>query len=176
VAAPRRSRAGVAAGGLALAGLVALAVYPIVAAGADAAIAAAPGGLAVALLVVAFAFRAPAVVPWALVPLLVEYGVFLVVEGEDRAAPVVAAGLVLVAELAYWALEPRHVGRGRALALRRAATLLLLAGGAAAVAAFMLGVSEVPLGGGLALEALGVGAAVAAVAVVAWLARTPASR
>jgi hypothetical protein len=176
VAAPRRSRAGVAAGALALAGLVVLAVYPIVAAGADAAIAAAPGGLAVVVLALAFAFRAPSVVPWALVPLLVEYGTFLVVEGDDPAAPAVAAGLVLVAELAYWALEPRHVGRGRALALRRAGTLAVLAAGAAAVAAFLLGVSEVPLEGGIALEAVGVAAVVAAAAVVVWLGRTPTSR
>jgi hypothetical protein len=176
MAAPRRSRSGVVAGALALAGLVALAGHPIVAAGADAAFAAAPGALAVGLLAAAFVLGAPALVPWALAPLLVEYTAFLLVEGEDPLAPAVAAGLVLVAELAYWALEPRHVGRGRSLAIRRAAVLVALAAGAAAVAAFLVGVSQASSAGGLAALALGVAAAVGAIGVVVWLACPPATR
>jgi hypothetical protein len=172
VAAPLRSRSGVVAGALALAGFAALAGYPVVAAGGEGAYALPPGILAVGLLAAAFALRAPALVPWALLPVLVEYTAFLLIEGEDRLAPAVAAVLVVVAELAYWALEPRHVGRSRPLAVRRIVTLLLLAGGAAAVAAFLLGASQLTVGSGVARTAIGVAAAVTAVAVVAWLARS----
>jgi hypothetical protein len=175
MAAPRRSRAGVGAGALALAVLGVLVAYPAAGTGRAAPFVVLPGLLGAGLLAAGFVFRIPEFVPWALAPVLGEYATFLLLEGEDRFAPAFAAGLVLLAELAYWALEPRHVGRARSIAVRRAVTLLGLAGGSGIVAALLLGASELAPGGGLALAALGAAAAVLSVAVVVWLARaTPA--
>ncbi len=95
------------------------------------------------------------------------YGLSLVGKGLDPAASLFAGGLVAVAELAYWALEPgAAVSIGRAATARRA----LLSGsiGLAAVltGALLLSVVSAPVRGGAALGVLGV-AAIAAILFVA---------
>ena len=82
----------------------------------------------------------------------------------DLAAPVVAVGLLLAAELAYWSLDersrvPGDLGQG----LRRAALVALAAVGALVVASALLALVDEVRGRGIALDLLG---AVAAVAVV----------
>jgi hypothetical protein len=127
-------------------------------------------------LAAAIGLRVPAAVPWTLAPFLGEYAAFLLRAKDDPFAPAVAAGLVAVAELAYWALEPRPVGSASWVAVRRVATLALLCGIAAAVAAFVVGAARLDPRGGLALEAVGAAAVVCAIGVVAVLARAGATR
>jgi hypothetical protein len=170
VASPRRSRSGLVAAAMSLALLVALVVYPLAQTGELARFVVVPAALAVALLVTAFVLRLPALVPWAFVPLFGEYAAFLLLEGSDRLAPLFAAGAVLAAELGYWGVEPQALAAGRVTA-RRWLTLGLVTATSAAVALFVLGASRVDLGGGLGLEALGVAAAVGALALLAALAR-----
>jgi hypothetical protein len=170
VAPPRRSRAGLVASVASLALLGVIASYPALATGDLAPFLALAGVGAAALLVAAFLLRLPGLVPWALVPLLGEYAAFLLLEGHDSFAPLVAAGVVLVAELAYWGLEPQALP-ARRVTVRRAGTLALVAVASAAVAAFVMGASRLDLAGGLGLEAIGVVAAVGALALLALLAR-----
>jgi len=160
---------------LSLALLGALAAYPVLETGAVGPFLALPGAGAVLLLATGFLLRFPAFVPWSLVPLVGEYAAFILLEGRDPFAPLVAAAVVLVAELGYWGVEPQALP-ARRVAVRRAATLVLVAAAAAGVAAFVLGASELALGGGLGLEALGVAAAVGALALLAALARSRPAR
>jgi hypothetical protein len=82
----------------------------------------------------------------------------------DVAAPAVAAGLLLCAELAYWSLDERTRWRGHAGdGLRRAAFVALLGVAALLVAAVLLAVVDAVRARGLALDLLG---AVAAVTVL----------
>ena len=84
-------------------------------------------------------------------------------------ASVYGAGLVAAAELAYWSLEAAAAPDERELVVRRLAHLLALTLGAVTLGSVVLIGAEVDVGEGLALEAAGVAAAVAALAVVAWL-------
>ena len=103
-----------------------------------------------------------------------EYAASLALAGAevDAAAPVVAAGLLGVAELAYWSLELRGPGRedGRVL-VRRLAALAALAVLSLAVGSFVLLAAAVPPGDGVLWDAVGVAAAAATLAIVAALAR-----
>jgi hypothetical protein len=130
------------------------------------------GGAGLVVLAVALALRSSSVLPWGIGLLGAGYAVALLLRGEtiDSVAPLYAAGLFVVAELAYWSLETTipadpQVARRR---VGRLALVTLLAGGASA---FVLAVSELATQGGLLLEGLGVVAAAAALAVVAILAR-----
>ena len=128
------------------------------------------GGVAVALYVAALAMPWPGVLPWALGLLAVEYLVSLELRQAplDAAAPAYAAALFLCAELGWLGLEARRGGRpwpGRALAVGAVA----LAG--AALGALLLLAPAVPLPGGAPLTGLGVLAAVAVAASLAWLGR-----
>ena len=83
-----------------------------------------------------------------------------------------AAGVLSVAELAYWSAELR----GRAhdaerLTERRAGLIVTLALLAVVAGALVLAATSLRIGSGVALDILGVAAAVGAVAVVAALAR-----
>jgi len=84
--------------------------------------------------------------------------------------PVVGAGLLLTAELAFDSLEPELGPATSTAALARliliAAVLLVSVG----VDAIVLGATSIPVGGGIALTAIGVAAAVAALSVVFRLA------
>ena len=152
--------------------LAGLAAYPAAEGGVVGEIAAVPGLLAAVLLVVAIATRWAALVPLVLVALVAEYAFVLVTRSEavDAGAPLYAAGLLLLAEVAYWSLEPAAGAPDRGLFARRVATTAALALGGLAVATFVLVVAALPVAGGLALEALGIAAAAGALGVVAWLA------
>jgi hypothetical protein len=95
----------------------------------------------------------------------------------DAAAPLVAVGLLLAAELAYWSLDERTRATGDAgQGLRRAALVAL-----GAVVALVLGSSLLALvdelrARGLALDLVGVLAAVAVVVTVLVTARDQPSK
>jgi len=136
----------------------------------------AAGGLAGVLLAGGLALRRPVSVPLALLALGAGYATSLGVEGAalDGRAPVLAAALFLLAELAYWSLELREAVVEEAGAyLRRIGLLSALALGALAVGAGLLAVVDAGERSGLALEALGAVAAVAALALVALTTRRP---
>ena len=86
-------------------------------------------------------------------------------------APVVAAGLWLAAELAWWALERRGPARTDAAATaRRVAWTAGVVGLTLAVGTFLLEVAGTRPGGGLTTQAIGAAATAVALAVVAALA------
>jgi hypothetical protein len=85
----------------------------------------------------------------------------------DVAAPAVAAGLLVCAELAYWSLEERARWRGDAgEGVRRVALVALLGVAAFVVAAVLLALVDAVRARGLALDLLGAVAAVAALVLV----------
>ena len=139
-------------------------------------VASAGGGIAAfgtAALVAGLAFRFPIAVPWSV--LLVGAGYVLarihhtVVDGW---AAVVGGALLLAAELAFWSIaSDRRIHEERALVLRQAVTVAGLVGAAALVSFILVGAAAVSAAGGLVLTAIGVAAAVGAVAVVLRLVR-----
>lgn len=102
------------------------------------------------------------------------YGVELAIADAplDVAATAVAAGLLLSAELAYWSLEERMRWRGEAGdGLRRVAVVALVAVGALLVAGALLALVDAVRARGLALDLLGVAAAVTVLATLLVVAR-----
>jgi len=98
------------------------------------------------------------------------YAVSLIGKGLDPAASLFAAGLLAIAELAYWALEPGAAVRiGRGATARRALFSAMLALGAVLLGALLLGVASTPAGGGAAIGIAGVAAVAAILAVVIGL-------
>ena len=90
----------------------------------------------------------------------------------DTAAPLVGAGLLVLAELAYWSVELGGPGREETgLLVRRLAALTMLACLSVGLGALVVVVTALPLGGGLLWDAIGVVAAAGVLAVVASLAR-----
>ena len=137
-----------------------------------------PGTLGTLLLLGALLFSWPAPIPSAIVLLAAGYAgsLFLGHPQLDVSAPLVAGGLVLVAELAYLALELRPaVVAERGLLLRRSVVIGALALGSTAAGGAVLGAGALPAGGNLAWEAIGVAAAVGVVAVLTRLAREHAA-
>jgi hypothetical protein len=177
--APRRARTRVACGLAATTVAAALALAPL---------AAVSGPLwqvlawmaAVGLVLAAgAALRLPSLLAPALVVLLAEYTVVLLGRGDrvDAAAPLVAAGLLLYAELASWAGEARpQVRDDRSVLAARAASLTVTALLALGLGAAILLAATLPAGGGLARLAVGVVAATATLLLVALLARRTATR
>jgi hypothetical protein len=100
-----------------------------------------------------------------------EYAGYFLVRGSsiDQRAPLYGAGFLVVAELAFSAMERRAPG-GRELALYRVIGLAALAVGAVALGTLVLAFATVPAGGGVALHAVGVAAAVALVLLLGRLA------
>jgi hypothetical protein len=134
------------------------------------------GLVAVLLLAAALAGRLAGLLPWALALAGAEYAAFLLIRERsiDGYAPIYGAGLLLAAELAYWSMEERVPGHpGEGLTFRR--TTLVVTGCVAAggIGGLILAMSEASVSGGLWLEALGVAAAVGALALLARLARAP---
>jgi hypothetical protein len=130
----------------------------------------AAAALAVALLLIGLLFRWAGPLPWAYACAGAGYAGFLFIRGAgiDPIAPLYGAGLLLSAELAYWSLErPIH----GSLRERRAYLIVgaCLAGGG--IGGLILTFAEVSVHGGLGLEILGVAAAVAALSLIARLAR-----
>jgi hypothetical protein len=92
----------------------------------------------------------------------------------DPAAPVFAAGLLVIAELAYMSLEEREeIPAEPGEALRRGAFIAALGLGALLVSSGLLALADVVRAGGLAVDLLGAVAAAAALLVVVALARRP---
>jgi hypothetical protein len=153
--------------------LAALVVYPALRSERLGAAVAAVGAGAGFLLVVGLALRWSSLVPWAVALVGGEYAFSLLVTGGrmDPLAPVFAGGLFLLAEFSYWAMERETVREEPGLLARRLATVLVTTVGVTLVAALVLVFSDTTVGGGLALEAIGVAAAAGALAIVALLAR-----
>jgi hypothetical protein len=90
----------------------------------------------------------------------------------DEWTPLVAAALLLCAELSWWSIEPRiPAWSDPGLALRRLGFVLSLCLLGAGVGAAMLAAAGSSLRGGVPLELAGILAATGAVAIVAYTAR-----
>jgi hypothetical protein len=91
----------------------------------------------------------------------------------DTWAPASAGFLLLVAELAWWSIEPRVPAWSEQwLAPLRLVSVLAVCATGAVLAGIVLLVASSKVGGGVVLELVGVLAAISALAVVAWVART----
>jgi hypothetical protein len=118
-----------------------------------------------------------ALVPVSLAALGLSYGLQLAVDDVplDLAASLVAVGLIVIAELAYWSLEERERVEGeRGAVARRLAYLALLGLGAFVVAGMLLVLVDAVRAGGLAIDLLGAAAAAAAIVAIALAARRTA--
>jgi hypothetical protein len=115
--------------------------------------------------------RSPRLAVAGLVLLGAEYAGFFLVRDStvDQRAPLYGAGFLVVAELAFAAMERRAAGT-RELALFRVIALVALAVAAVALGAAVLAVAALPAGGGVALHAVGVAAAVVLVVLLGRLA------
>ena len=94
----------------------------------------------------------------------------------DLAAPAVALGVLLSAELAYWSLDERaRAGGDLGQSLGRAARVALGAAGAFVVCTALLALVDEVRAGGLAPHVLGAAAAVAVVVMVVVAGRDQSS-
>jgi hypothetical protein len=131
------------------------------------------GAAAVLLLALSLAAALPALIPWPLVLLAAEYTWSLGGGGIDQLSPLVAGGLLVIAELSYWSLELRgRTQDAERLTERRAGLIAALGIGSVALGGLVLAATSVRLASGIAADLVGVAAAVAALAVVATLARS----
>jgi hypothetical protein len=130
--------------------------------------------VALVALVAAIVLAWPSLVPGALVLVGAAYATKLALDDAqlDARAPFVGAGLIVVAELAYWSLEERERARSEpGEALRRAGLVAVLALGALTAAGVLLAVTDAVQARGLALDLLGAIAAAAVLLVIAVAAR-----
>jgi hypothetical protein len=127
-----------------------------------------------ALAAAAVGMRRAALLPPGLALVAGTYGLFLSLRGGsvDAAAPAVAAALFLAAELGFASCQRTVARAERTVVLRRLAAVVGAAVAAALVASLLLVVAT-GVAGSLALEAAGVGAAVATLAAIALLASRP---
>jgi len=156
--------------------LAGLAVYAAVAANRAAPLVGAIGGLGVALVVLGAVTRIAELLPAGIALVGGEYGAFLAL-GDDTVrlgVPIVAAALIAAAELGYSALEPPLVPAPLGVKLRRAARSLAVVAGGGAVAALVLFAAVTDVGDSVGLQLIGLAAAVAAVGLIAALARSTA--
>jgi hypothetical protein len=132
---------------------------------------------AVVTLALAFAVRAAAAVPVALVGLGAAWTLAAWSRGGKvpDGTIVVAAGIFAVAELAYWSLEQVPASDEPELAARRLGGLAVRVAAAFVLAAILVAALGLHAGGGLALETVGVAAAVGVVALTFALARAESS-
>lgn len=129
--------------------------------------------LALVFLLAALVNGWPRLVPLPLVAIGGLYGAQLAVDDVplDAAAPVVAAGLWVTAELAYWSLEERErIEAGPGEGFRRLAVVAGLALGALVVAAVPLLLVDTLRARGLTVDVLGAAAAAGALVAVVLLA------
>jgi hypothetical protein len=118
--------------------------------------------------------RRAVAIPAALVLLGGSYGLLLTLDDLplDHRATAVSAALLVVAELAYWALELRgEVTDEPGSYARRLATLALLACCTAAVAGGLLALVDLLGRGGVAIEIVGAAAALGSLLLLLSLAR-----
>ncbi len=119
--------------------------------------------------------RRPAVVPWSLFGAGGLYAATLR-DGLDGWSLGVAAGLLLAAELAYWAIERDPLLREEpAVALRRGASIAALVAATLAAGLVVLTTAGFAVGAGLALAAAGAAAAVGLLLLIARLASATSS-
>jgi hypothetical protein len=141
-----------------------LLAYPVAASGALREPLAALGILSALGLVVGLVGRWGPVVQVGLSLAVAQYAAYLLERGDaDSLAPLYAAGLLVAAELAYDAIEPRGARE------RRGVLVALLGLAAALVAVLSLGAAAVS-SGGLLVEIVGIAAAAATLALLARLA------
>lgn len=109
---------------------------------------------------------------WALALLGADYALWLELgtHALDQRAPVVGAGLLLTAELAFDSLEPELGPLVSTPALARTIALAVVILASVGIGALVLGAASLPVGGGIALTAVGVAAAVVAVGLISRLA------
>jgi hypothetical protein len=103
------------------------------------------------------------------------YAVYLAVDDVplDPSAPVLAAGLLLSAELAYWSLEEQEKIPGEpGETLRRIAMLLGLGALALVVSGALLALADVTRARGLGIDLVGAAAAGGVLALILAFART----
>jgi hypothetical protein len=156
--------------------LVAPVAYVAAAADRVASLVAAIGAVGVALVLLGGIFGVAELLPVGIAFVGAEYGVYLAL-GDDTVklgVPLIAAALLASAELGYAALEPPLVPAPAAVRLKRALRSLGLVVGGAAVAALVLFVSVADIGDTAGLRLVGLAAAIGAVALLAFLARTAA--
>jgi hypothetical protein len=134
--------------------------------------------LGVVLLTLGLLAQSSGAVGFALAALGGTYAVLFAAEGArlDRLAPGYAAGLFLVAELAFWSIESRvPAWSDSELVIWRLARLALACAGAAVLGAVVVAdASAAGRGGGLLLETLGVAAAIGAIVLTTALVRRTA--
>ncbi len=132
------------------------------------------GATAAALLALGLVVRVALAVPVAVALLGAAYVTLVGVEGDalDVRAPLVAAALLAVAELAYWSLELRGaVADEPGAYLRRLALIAAELAGVTAVGVVLLAVVDGVESGGAAIDALGAVAAVGVLTLLALAAR-----
>jgi hypothetical protein len=179
IQASRQARTRLALSVGALAAVTGLAAYPALATDGFEQLVGLGGAFAVLALFVALAVGFTSPVPWALVGLGAEYVSWFALRegGVDTRAPLYGAGFLLVAELSYWAIERRSTARAELeLDVRRAVTLLVLLAASIGLGTLLLAASSISIGGGVALEALGVVGAVTLLVLVAVLVRRERTR
>jgi hypothetical protein len=130
------------------------------------------GALALLTLVVGLAWRHAPLFLWALALIGVQYAAWLEIgtHALDQRAPIVGAGLLLAAELAFDSLEPELGPSTSTAALARLIVIAVVLLVSVGVDAIVLGATSIPVAGGIALTAVGVTAAVLALGVVFRLA------
>ncbi len=163
VPALRQSRPRLILGGAAVAGAASLAAYAALAAARLGLLLALVGAAAAVVLATGLSLRATGLATSALVLLGGEYAGFFAVRGGtvDPRAPLYGAGFLVVAELAFAALELRAGTPEPGLVERRAAVLLGLALATIAAGTAVIAAAALPLDGGVVLTAVGVLASVA---------------
>lgn len=134
------------------------------------------GALGLVLLAGGLATGWGPLVGWALGMFGAQYALIISAQGRsfDEATPIYAAEFFLVGELAFWSVERRVAAWTEPwLLLRRLAYVGGACAGAAGVAGALLVAAAMSRGGGIALEALGVAAAVGTLALLTLLVRRP---
>ena len=129
------------------------------------------------MLAVSLLLRAHSAVPAAIVLIGGEYALVLSVDDSslDTRAAVVAAGLLVTAELAYWSLELRAEITDEPGSYARRLSVLAVGGLCTlTLSGLLVAVVDLAGRGGLAVEIAGAAAAFAAVVLLWSLARRPA--